>query len=83
MNRETAAAIWYRRLDPGCFTIPRRTTRADGSPVMETSAGEQVGASAPVYATNVSDHWPSLAEDRRGWSAEVAAHERHAIGPTP
>jgi hypothetical protein len=53
MNRETAVAIWYRRLDPGCFTTPRRTADADGSPSMETSAGEHVGASAPVYATNV------------------------------
>jgi hypothetical protein len=40
---------------------------------MEISAGEQVGASAPVYATNVSDHWPSLVEEQRGWSIEAAA----------
>jgi hypothetical protein len=73
MNRETAVAIWYRRLDPGCFTTPRRTADADGSPSMETSAGEQVGADAPVYATNVADHWPALAGDRRGWSVEAAA----------
>ena len=73
MNRETAVAIWYRRLDPSCFTTPRRTAGADGSPVMEISAGEQVGASAPVYATNVSDHWPSLVEEQHGWSIEAAA----------
>ena len=73
MTRETAVAIWYRRFDPDCFTTPRRRSDADGSPLMEASAGEQVGAEASVYTTNVLDHWPSLSGDRRGWSVEAVA----------
>jgi hypothetical protein len=73
MTRETAVAIWYRRLDPGCFTTPRRTADADGSPAMERSTAEQIGTDSATYATDVSGHWPSLAGDRRGWSIEAVA----------
>jgi hypothetical protein len=73
MARETAVAIWYRRLDPGCFTTPRRDDVTDGSPAMETGTGVRAATERPLYATNVSDHWPSLAEERRGWSVEPVA----------
>jgi hypothetical protein len=73
MTRDTAAAIWYRRLDPGCFTSRRQASDADGHPSMEASYDIQTGPGATVHATEVSDHWPSLAGDRRGWSVEAAA----------
>jgi hypothetical protein len=38
---------------------------------METSTSEQAGADTATYATDISDQWPSLAGDRRGWSVEA------------
>lgn len=73
MTRETAVAIWYRRLDPGCFTSGRRATDADGRPFMEASHDARTGPDASIHAANVSDHWPSLIGDRRGRSAEAVA----------
>lgn len=73
MTRDTAVAIWYRRLDPGCFTSRRQATDADGRPYMETSHDAWAETDATVHASNVSDHWPSLADDRRGWSVEATA----------
>ena len=73
MTRETAVAIWYRRLDPGCFTSGRHAHDGEGRPSMEASQGEPVAPEPSVYASKVSDHWPSLTGDRRGWSVEAAA----------
>ena len=73
MTRATASAIWYRRLDPGCFTSPRQASDADGRPSMEASYHPETRPEATVHAANVSDHWPSLADDRRGWSVEAVA----------
>ena len=73
MTRETAVAIWYRRLDPGCFTNGRRATDADGRPFMEASHDARTGPDASIHAANVSDHWPSLIGDGlRGPSPPVA-----------
>ena len=73
MTRDTAAAIWYRRLDPRCFTRGRQAPDADGRPSMEASydAGAEPGAN--VHASRISDHWPSLAGDPRGWSVDALA----------
>ena len=73
MTRDTAIARWYRRLDPGCFTSERQASDADGRPSMEASYDTQTGPEVTIHTTNVSDHWPSLAGDRRGWSVEAAA----------
>jgi hypothetical protein len=74
MTRDTALAIWYRRLDPGCFTNPHSSADADTRPAMEVSTGEPKAPETTVYAsTAVSDHWPNLAGDRRGWSVEAVA----------
>jgi len=74
MTRDTAVAIWYRRLDPGCFTSPRSSNDADGRPAMEASSDARTEPGATVYAAEtISDHWPTLAGDRRGWSVEAAA----------
>jgi hypothetical protein len=40
---------------------------------METGTGVPAATEASLYTTNVSDHWLSLAEDRRGWSVEAVA----------
>ena len=73
MTRDTAVAIWYRRLDPGCFTSGRQGGDADGRPSMEASHDARMGPDAAVHAANASDRWPSLAGNRRGWSVEAVA----------
>jgi len=73
MTRDTAGAIWYRRLDPRCFTRGRQAPDADGRPLMEASYEAVTEHDGAVHASSVSDHWPSPAVDRRGWSVEAAA----------
>ena len=73
MTRDTAVAIWYRRLDPGCFTTRRQATDADGSPSMEASYDAQTEPEMTVHATNVSDHWASLNGERPGRPIEAIA----------
>ena len=73
MNRDTMMARWYRRIDPDCFTAPRLIGDVDGIPAMENSPGAVPEPEATVYATAVSDHWPSVAGNRRGWAVEAVA----------
>jgi len=69
MNRDTAQAIWYRRLDRNCFTAE------------DTTATEQLNTSAPAQrsrwfprftATSASEEWRPLAEDRRRLAVEAS-----------
>ena len=68
MNRDTAQAIWYRRLDRDCFTAE------------ETAATEQQQTSTPstwgrwfprFTTTSASEEWRPLAEERRRWAVEA------------
>jgi hypothetical protein len=69
MHRDTAQAIWYRRLDRNCFTAG------------DTTANEQLHTSASVgwsrwfprfTATSASEEWRPLAEDRRRLAVEAS-----------
>jgi hypothetical protein len=75
MNRETAQAIWYRRLDRDCFT-----TEPTDDNTFDTTATEQMyTATAPRWgrwfprftATSASEEWRPLAEERRRWAVEA------------
>ena len=76
MHRETAVAIWYRRLDPGCFTSPRGESDEDGRPSMETAHREMAAPEGAVLATSISDYWPTLADDEHDWPSEAATNRR-------
>jgi hypothetical protein len=69
MHRDTAQAIWYRKLDRNCFSAE------------DTAATEQQHTPAPAgrsrwfprfTATSASEEWRPLAEDRRRWAVEAA-----------
>lgn len=69
MNRETARAIWFRKLDRNCFTSG------------DTAATEQSDMSAPARrgrwfprftAASAAEEWRPLAEDRRRWAIEAS-----------
>lgn len=68
MHRDTAQAIWYRRLDRNCFSAE------------DTAASEQQDRPAPTgwgrwfprfTATSASEEWRPVAEDRRRWAVEA------------
>ena len=56
MNRETAVAIWYRRIDPRCFTTPDPSTTDEdpGQPTLQA-------------ATIVPNSWLPIPDERKRW----------------
>ena len=74
MTRDTSMAIWYRQLDPGCFTTAHTSADVDSRPAMETTS---VMRTAPEAATSISasiaDHWPTPPTDGEGWPAPATA----------
>ncbi|MGE3911758.1 MAG: hypothetical protein AB7K36_20540 [Chloroflexota bacterium] len=72
MNRDTAQAIWYRRLDRRCFTsesssTPAPTVTHEFATVESPPRGRWVPA---VAETSTADEWPPLAENRRRLAVE-------------
>ena len=69
MNRDTAVAIWYRRIDPRCFTT-------QGSPAMDEDTGRPATPShvgrperrpALQPATVVPNSWLPIPDERKRW----------------
>lgn len=69
MHRETAQAIWFRKLDRNCFTT--EDTAATEQP--NTSASARRGRWFPRFTTaSAADEWRPLAEERRRWAVEAS-----------
>lgn len=69
MHRETAQAIWFRKLDRTCFTSedPAATEQPN------TSAPAKRGRWFPRFtAASAAEEWRPLAEDRRRWAVEAS-----------
>lgn len=67
MHRETAQAIWYRRLDRNCFTS------ADASAEQQPAAPAKRGRWFPRFgAVNASEEWRPVAEERRRLAVELS-----------
>ena len=67
MNRETAQAIWFRKLDRNCFTS------GDTAATEQPAAPAKRGRWFPRFtATSAAEEWRPLAEDRRRWAVEAA-----------
>jgi hypothetical protein len=73
MTRDTATAIWYRRIDRRCFTNHHSSSDANDRPAMETSYAARTEPEATVHTPRLSDDWPALANDRRGWAIDAVA----------
>ena len=82
MNRDTAMARWYRRVDPHCFTAPSRSdTGSEGARSTNASSAERArtGTTLPIEmpaAITAPSGWRALVNDRRGWAIKAAA-DRH------
>jgi len=74
MNRDTSTAIWYRQLDPGCFTAPHPSADADNRPAMESSSVARPAPEAATYTSaSIADHWPTPPADGEAWPARATA----------
>ena len=64
MHRETAQALWYRRLDRRCFTAKTSSTT-------DTAATEQhEGSATPGNRWTRLFSGTTAAEERRRWAVE-------------
>lgn len=71
MHRDTAQAIWYRRLDRNCFSA-EDTAATEQQQQQHTSTPSWWGRWIPRFtATSASEEWRPLAEDRRRWSVKA------------
>ena len=74
MHRDTSLAMWYRRIDPTCYSVPapsngaQETARYTGS--FWTGLLQRWLPGATAQST--PDDWRPLAHERR-WSVEAAA----------
>ena len=66
MNRDTATAMWYRRIDQHCFA-------AQDSSETATRSARSASTEPARPETHDSNGWRVLANDRHGWTIEAAA----------
>ena len=66
MNRDTATAMWYRRIDRHCFAAQDSSGTANRS-----ARSASIEPARPER--RVSNGWRVLLNDRRGWTIEAAA----------
>jgi hypothetical protein len=73
MHRETAQAIWYRRLDRNCFTSKDASADTAAAEQRPTAAPVQKGRWFPrLWGVNAAEEWRPLAEERRRWAVEAS-----------
>ncbi|MCC7372760.1 MAG: hypothetical protein IT306_30390 [Chloroflexi bacterium] len=82
MHRETAQAIWYRRLDRACFTSDDAdTTTSTAAKTVERPATATIGLKGRWFprftTTSAAEEWRPLAEERRRWAVEASGDRQY------